>query len=77
MIHRLSCLAVSGILVPRAGIEPTTPALQGRFLVTGLPGKYLQSYFSKVKFPFTVFYAFTSSSLSYSLLIWLQMLIRI
>ena len=28
-----------GILVPQPGIEPMTPALQGRFLTTGPPGK--------------------------------------
>ena len=28
-----------GILVPRPGIEPSSPALQGRFLTTGSPGK--------------------------------------
>ena len=28
-----------GILVPRPGIEPASPALRGRFLTTGPPGK--------------------------------------
>ena len=28
-----------GILVPWPGIEPASPALQGRFLTIGLPGK--------------------------------------
>ena len=28
-----------GILVPRLGIEPAFPALEGGFLTTGLPGK--------------------------------------
>ena len=35
----LSCSAACGILVPRPGIEPVSPALQGRFLTTGPPGK--------------------------------------
>ena len=35
---RLSCSAACGILVPWSGIEPTSPALQGRFLTTGPPG---------------------------------------
>ena len=30
-----------GILVPRSGIKPTTPALEGRFLTTGPPGRSL------------------------------------
>ena len=29
------------VLVPRPGIEPTSPALGGRFLTTGPPGKSL------------------------------------
>ena len=39
--HRLSCPTVCGILVPWPGIEPTSPALEGRFLTTGPPGKSL------------------------------------
>ena len=35
----LSSPWVRGILVPRRGIEPTSPALPGRFLTTGPPGK--------------------------------------
>ena len=34
--HRLSCPVACGILVPQPGIEPKSPALQGRFLTTGL-----------------------------------------
>ena len=30
-----------GILVPWPGIEPTPPRLEGRVLITGLPGKSL------------------------------------
>ena len=33
--RRLSCPAACGILVPRPGIEPTSPALEGGFLTTG------------------------------------------
>ena len=36
---RLSCPVACGILVPLPGIEPMSPALQGRFLTTGPPGK--------------------------------------
>ena len=32
-----SCLAAFGILVPRPGIEPMSPALEGRFLIVGPP----------------------------------------
>ena len=34
-----------GILVPWPGIEPTSPALQGRFLITGPPGMSLTFFF--------------------------------
>ena len=39
---RLSCPAACGILAPWPGIEPGSPALQGRFLTTGPPGKSLK-----------------------------------
>ena len=39
MVCRLCCSIACGILVPLPGIEPTSPALQGRFLITGPPGK--------------------------------------
>ena len=38
-VHGLSCPAACGILVPRPGIEPASPALEGGFLTTGPPGK--------------------------------------
>ena len=34
VVHRLSCPAVCGILVPRPGIKPVFPALAHRFLTT-------------------------------------------
>ena len=37
----LSCPVACGILVPRTGIEPASPALEGRFFTTGPPGKSL------------------------------------
>ena len=40
-VHRFSRSAACGILVPRPGIKPTSPALQGSFLTTGPPGKLL------------------------------------
>ena len=35
----LSCPVAYEILVPRPGIEPTSPALEGGFLTTGPPRK--------------------------------------
>ena len=35
----ISCSMAGGIFVPQPGIEPMSPALQGRFLTTGPPGK--------------------------------------
>ena len=42
----LSCSAACGILVPWPGIEPECPALEGRFLTTGLPGNYPKANFN-------------------------------
>ena len=39
VMRRFSCPAAWGILVPRPEMEPTSPALEGRFLTTGPPGK--------------------------------------
>ena len=39
--RRLSCPTACGILVPRPGIEPASPALEGRLLTTAPPGKSL------------------------------------
>ena len=40
-----SCCAACGILVPRPGIDPASPALEGRFLTAGPPGKSFLSAF--------------------------------
>ena len=37
----LSCPVACGILVPRPGIEPASPALEGGFATAGPPGKSL------------------------------------
>ena len=42
---RLSCSMAGGILIPWPGIEPSSPALQGRFLTSGPQGKS-PSFFS-------------------------------
>ena len=39
--HGLNFFVACGILVPQPGIKPTSPALKGRFLTTGPPGKSL------------------------------------
>ena len=41
--HGLSCPAACRILVSQPGIKPTSPAMEGRFLATGPPGKSLAS----------------------------------
>ena len=38
VVGGLSCPTAFGILAPQPGIEPTSPALEGRFLTTGPPG---------------------------------------
>ena len=35
-----------GVLVPRPGIEPVSPALEGRVLTTGQPGSPLENLIS-------------------------------
>ena len=37
--HWLSCPSACGILVLRPGIELSSPALEGGFLISGTPGK--------------------------------------
>ena len=41
VVRRPSCSAACGILVPRPGIKPTSPALPGGFLTTAPIGKSL------------------------------------
>ena len=38
-VPMLGCSQAYGILAPQPGIEPTSTALEGRFLTTGPPGK--------------------------------------
>ena len=40
-VHGLSFHEACGILVPQPGIEPASPALEGRFFTTEPPGKFL------------------------------------
>ena len=39
------CCDACGISVPQPGIKPTPPALEGKVLTAGLPGKSLDSLF--------------------------------
>ena len=41
LVHGLNCPAACGILVPRPGIESTSPELEGRFFTAGPLGKSL------------------------------------
>ena len=45
VVCRLSSPAAYGILVPQPGIEPTSPALEGRFFTNGPPGKSHHQFF--------------------------------
>ena len=45
MAHGLNCPDACGILVPRPGIEPTSPALAGGFITTGPPASVLMTAF--------------------------------
>ena len=45
MSNGLSCPTTCGILVPWLGIEPASPALQGRFLTSGPPGKFIHTVY--------------------------------
>ena len=53
----LSCPVACGILVPRPGIEPASPALEGGFLTTGPPGKSPGKEFFKFTYGLLVFEA--------------------
>lgn len=46
---RLGCPSACGILLTQPGIEPTSLAWEGRFLLTGPPGKSVRLLFLKVK----------------------------
>ena len=43
--HKLSCPVACGILVLQPRTDPVSPALEGRFLTTGLPGKPINCEF--------------------------------
>ena len=40
VVHRLSCPKACGILGFQPGVKPASPALEGGFLITELPGKF-------------------------------------
>ena len=41
VVNKLSCPMECGVVVPRPGIAPVSPALAGEFLTTGPPEKFL------------------------------------
>ena len=43
MARGLSCPVACGILVPRPGIEPASPSMEGGFFTTGPPRKSLSN----------------------------------
>ena len=45
VVHEPGCSVARGILVPQSGIEPVSPALQGRYLTTELPEKSPENMF--------------------------------
>ena len=57
--RRLSCSTARGISFPRPGIEPSSPALEGRFVTTGPPGKspYISFMCTTLCFYFCVTYS--------------------
>ena len=48
LAHGLSCSAACGILAPQPVIERVSPALQGKFLTTGPPGKSPETDFKEI-----------------------------
>ena len=57
--HGLSCPKACRILVPRPGIEPASPALEGRFLTTGPQGKSLFYFLFLVTLLLLFFFLFS------------------
>ena len=55
-VHGFSCPAASELLVLCPGIEPTSPALEGKVLTTGLPGKSPLSFIAQfLEVPHSIF----------------------
>ena len=52
--HGLSCLTEYGILVLPPGIKPMSPALEGRFLITGTAEKSLIIFSYEIFPPFLI-----------------------
>ena len=48
----ISCPLACGILVPRPGIKPVSPSLEGRFFTTGPPGRSQEDFHKLILFDF-------------------------
>ena len=48
--HGLRVPMACGTFVPQSGMEPMSPALEGRFLTTGAPGRSLKDVFNSLIF---------------------------
>ena len=58
MALRLRSSEACGILVPHPGIQPTSPALAGRFLTTGPPGKSPDNCFNILAYFIPIFFLY-------------------
>ena len=63
--HGLSCSSACGILLPQPGIEPVSPALQGRFLTTGPPGKSPDPHTSPLQAPSWLWFKYSRASVAH------------
>ena len=48
--HGLRVPMACGTFVPQSGMEPMSPALEGRFLTTGAPGRSLKDVYNSLIF---------------------------
>ena len=73
MALRLHSSEACGILVPHPGIQPTSPALEGRFLTTGPPGKSPDNCFNILAYFITIFFLYgTLDFFSFTIHKWYQ-----
>ena len=73
MALRLRSSEACGILVPHPGIQPTSPALAGRFLTTGPPGKSPDNCFNILAYFIPIFFLYgTLFFFSFTVYEWYQ-----